>query len=163
MGLSQVLLNFESFCSDSITFFQVQEFLNSIFELGPVENIKQAKGNEFISFGLFNIFQFLSFLKSQLFYIHILTLFAKIFFHSSYSDSRPNKTFSPCCSSCVGANKMLRSGSQETDPEPWGFTLQTGYPCKTGLHQKGQHINLIHHLCKVLCEIKISVFCNILH
>jgi hypothetical protein len=33
-----------------------------------------------ISFGLFNVFQFLSFLKSQFFYIHILTLFAKIFF-----------------------------------------------------------------------------------
>ncbi len=52
MDLSQVLLKFESFRSSSITFFQVQEFLNSIFELGPVENIKQAKGNAFISFGL---------------------------------------------------------------------------------------------------------------
>jgi hypothetical protein len=74
----------------------------------------------------------------------------KNIFHCSYSDSRPNKTFSPCCSSCVGANKMLGSGSQETDPEPQGFTLQTGYSCNTGLHQKGLHRNLIHHLCKFL-------------
>jgi hypothetical protein len=118
MDLSQVLLKFESFRSGSITFFQVQEFLNSILELGPVENIKRAKGNECISFGLFNIFQFLSFIKSQLFYIHISWPCLQNIFHCSYSDSGPSKTFSPCCSSCVGANKMLGSGSQETDPEP---------------------------------------------
>ncbi len=52
---------FERTSDPALTFKNLCEgFLNSIFELGPVENIKQAKGNECISFGLFNIFQFLS-------------------------------------------------------------------------------------------------------
>jgi hypothetical protein len=163
MDLSQVLLNFESFRSGSITFFQVQEFFNSIFELGPVENIKQAKGNAFISFGLFNVFRFLSFLKSQLFYIHILTLFAKIFFTVRILIPDLAKHFLHAAVLVLVPTKCLGLGHKRLTLSPRGFTLQTGYPCNTALHQKRQHRNLIHHLCKVLCEIKISVFGNTLH
>jgi hypothetical protein len=69
MDLSQVLLKFESFGSSSITFSQVEEFLN---------------------------------------WVQLKTL------------NRP----------------------KEMTLSPGGFTLETGYSCNTGLHQKGQHRSL---------------------
>jgi len=72
-----------------------------------------------ISFGLFNVFQFSSFLKSQFFYIHILTLFAKIFFTVPIMILDQAKHFLHAAVLVLVATKCSGLGHKRLTLSPW--------------------------------------------